>query len=87
MRPCSKPTLPITWSQASTQRMHEMHSYWRPLRMSMPVGHTSTHRLQLTQSPAVRSSFLRKNCRGSPRFTSKVTTSESGSVMIPWKRP
>ena len=49
-----------------------MHSYCRPLRMSMPVGQTCTHRPQSMQSPtpALRASpFLRSAFlpRGSPR--------------------
>ena len=34
------------------QAPQAMHSYCRPLRMSMPVGQTCTHRVQSMQSPS-----------------------------------
>ena len=50
-----------------------MHSYCSPLRMSIPVGQTCTHSVQLTQSPrpnAFGSAFLERAPRGSPRWVS-----------------
>ena len=57
MSPRGFPTLSITMSQASMHAVQLTHSSCVPLRMSMPVGQTSTHWSQSTQSPAVRSSF------------------------------
>ena len=45
------PSCPSRSSQASMQAAQPMHSYCRPLRMSMPVGHTCTHSVQSMQSP------------------------------------
>jgi hypothetical protein len=50
------------------QRVQAMQSSCSPLRMSMPVGHTTTQRLQSMQSPAPSAFTLR--ARGSPRFSS-----------------
>ena len=50
-----------------------MHSYCRPLRMSMPVGQTCTQMPQSTQWPspaALMSTFLLREPRGSPRAVS-----------------
>jgi hypothetical protein len=41
----------MTSSQASMQAPHAMHSYCRPLRMSMPVGQTFTEMVQSMLSP------------------------------------
>ena len=79
----------ITWSQASTQAAQPMHSYCRPLRMSMPVGHTSTHMLQDTQAPrpsAFGSAFFERAPRGSPRSASYVMIIVSLSNIELWKR-
>ena len=54
-------------SQASMHAVQARHSICTPLRMSMPVGHTTTQRLQSTQSPAPAVPFLP---RGSPRRAS-----------------
>jgi hypothetical protein len=40
-------------SHASMHWAQAMQSSWRPFRMSMPVGQTTTQRLQSTQSPLV----------------------------------
>jgi len=56
-------------SQASMQAAQPMHWYCRPSRMSMPVGHTCTHMVQLMQSPSWVSSllaFFLRAPRGSP---------------------
>ena len=61
----------MTWSQTSMQAAQPMHSYCRPLRMSMPVGQTWTQRPQSTQSPspaALASTPFLRAPRGSPRF-------------------
>ena len=50
--------------------------------MSMPVGHTATHRPQSTQSPVVLPSLP----RGSPRLASYPITRVSESNSTPWKR-
>ena len=64
------------------QCVQAMHSNWRPLRMSMPVGQTATHSPQSTQSPVVLPSLP----RGSPRRASYPITSVSESNSTPWKR-
>ena len=63
---------PSRSSQTSMQAAQPMHSYCRPLRMSMPVGQTCTHSVQSMQSPrpsALRGRRLRRarEPRGSPR--------------------
>ena len=68
MRPRLRSSLSITASQASMHWAQPMHSICRPLRMSMPVGHTVTHAPQSTQSPAVsRTGSFFFLARGSPR--------------------
>ena len=60
----------MTSSQASMHAAQAMHSYCRPLRMSMPVGHTCTHSVQSMQSPrpCARAWVPRRRApRGSPR--------------------
>jgi hypothetical protein len=42
----------MTSSHASTQAPQAMHSYCRPLRMSMPTGQTCTQIVQSMQSPS-----------------------------------
>jgi len=51
MSPGGYPIFSMTPSQASTHAPQAMHSYCRPLRMSMPVGQTCTQIVQSMQSP------------------------------------
>ena len=84
----------ITSSQTSTHEAQPMHSYCRPLRMSMPVGQTCTHSPQSTHSPlpspASRSCAIERGRepRGSPRPVS-VIQAEVQSTKIDiglWRR-
>ena len=55
------------------QAAQPMHSFCRPLRMSMPVGQTCTHSVQSMQSPrpcAAALALREREPRGSPRALS-----------------
>ena len=56
------------------QAPQAMHSYCRPLRMSMPVGQTCTHSVQSMQSPS---------CSGVNAGSGSAFVRQS-KVMVPW---
>ena len=68
-------SLTCTSRQARTQAPQAMHSYCRPLRMSMPVGQTCTQMVQSMQSPS----------SSGANFGSGATSARSPSqVIVPW---
>ena len=86
-RPVGRPSRCMTASQASTQLAHPTHSSCSPLRISIPVGQTCTHRRQLMQSPAPVDPSRPGAPRGSPRAASYPMTIVLSSVNALWIRP
>src|SRR3546814_7438172 len=70
----------MTSSQASMQAPQAMHSYCRPLRMSMPTGQTCTHMVQSMQSPSSSNANFGSGCASAP-VRSEEHTSELQSLM------